>query len=144
ILNNGVETLKRLGYQKPKVAVLAATEVVNPKMPESLDGGRLKEMYRRGEIKDCIVEGPISFDLMYSKESAEVKGYESPVTGDTDILLVPTMATGNLLAKALLFAAKAKMAGIIVGAQVPIVLVSRGATAEEKYLSLLMAAAVSK
>ena len=142
ILKNAVDTLKRLGYAKPKAAVLCATEVVNPKMPESVDAGELKRMYEEGQIEDCVVEGPISYDLMISRESAEIKGYESPVTGDTDILLMPNMTAGNLVAKALMLSAGAKMAGIIVGAEAPIVLVSRGASAEEKYLSLILAAAL--
>ena len=143
ILLNAVEVLHNLGYETPKVAALAATEVVNPKVQESVDASLLKKMNEEGKIKGCIVEGPISYDLMISHEAAKIKGYESPVTGDADILLMPNMTSGNLLAKALQFAAGAKMAGMIVGAEAPIVLVSRGATAEEKYLSLALSAASS-
>jgi phosphate butyryltransferase len=143
ILMNAVDILHKLGYETPKVAVLAAAEVVNPKIPESVDGGLLKKMNEEGEIKGCIVEGPISYDLMICPEAAKIKGYESPVTGDADILLMPNMTSGNLLAKAFQFTAGAKMAGMIAGAEAPIVLVSRGATAEEKYLSLALSAASS-
>jgi phosphate butyryltransferase len=141
ILENAVDTLISLGYDKPKVAALAAVEKVNPKMPESVDAGALKDMYLNGEIKNCIVEGPISYDLTMSKESAEIKGYESPVTGDADIMLVPNITVGNILGKSLIYSAGAKMAGFIVGAKVPIVLTSRGSTSEEKYLSLVLSAA---
>lgn len=144
IVNNAVDVLRMFGYDTPKVAALCATEVVNPKMQESVDAGQLKEWNQSGRIQNCIVEGPISYDLTMSKESAEIKGYESPITGEADVLLCPNMTTGNLLAKAIMFHAGAKMAGIIVGAKVPIVLVSRGASSEEKYLSLVFAAAASK
>ena len=143
ILENVVNTLLAIGYEKPKVAVLAAVEKVNEKMPETIDAVRLKEMNESGDIKNCIVEGPISYDLTMSKESAEIKGFESPVTGDADILLVPNITVGNILGKTLVYSADAKMAGFIVGAKVPIVLTSRGSTAEEKYLSLVLSAAVA-
>ncbi|WP_411680754.1 bifunctional enoyl-CoA hydratase/phosphate acetyltransferase [Clostridium thailandense] len=144
IIENAVNTLRAMGYEKPKVAVLAAVEKVNPKMPESVDAGMLKEMNQKGEIEDCIVEGPISYDLTMSKESAEIKGFESPVTGDADILIVPNITAGNILGKSLVYSAGAKMAGFIVGAKVPIVLTSRGSSAEEKYLSLVLSAAAVK
>ena len=142
----GVQTcaLPILGYETPKVAVLAAVENVNPKMPESIDADILKKMNQSGEIKDCIVEGPISYDLAMSKESAKLKGYYSPVTEDCDILIVPNITAGNILGKALLYSSGAKMAGFIVGAKVPIVLTSRGASAQEKYLSLALSASVAK
>ncbi|MBU3144428.1 bifunctional enoyl-CoA hydratase/phosphate acetyltransferase [Clostridium sp. CF012] len=144
IIENAVNTLIAMGYDEPKVAVLAGVEKVNPKMPESVDAGLLKEMNQRGEIKNCMVEGPISYDLTMSKESAEIKGFESPVTGDADILIVPNITAGNILGKALVYSAGAKMAGFIVGAKVPIVLTSRGSTSEEKYLSLVLSAAAVK
>ncbi|NLJ59222.1 MAG: bifunctional enoyl-CoA hydratase/phosphate acetyltransferase [Tissierellia bacterium] len=144
ILENAVDIYRAMGYQCPKVAVLAAVETVNPKMPEAVDGDALKKMNQSGEIKDCIVEGPISVDLTFNKESAKVKGYDSPVTGDADILLVPNLATGNIVSKALLELANGIMAGLVVGAKVPIVLTSRGARTEEKYLSLVLAASSVK
>ena len=140
IIENSVEFYRSMGYECPKVGVLAAVEVVNPKMPESVDGGALKEMNQRGQIENCIVEGPISYDLAMNKESSLIKGYESPVAGDPDILLVPNITAGNILGKSLIYSAQAKMAGIIIGAKVPIVLTSRGASTEEKYLSLVIAA----
>jgi len=144
ILMNAVNVLHELGYENPKVAALAAAELVNPKMQESVDADLLKKMNIEGRITGCIVEGPISYDLMISKESASIKGYESPVTGECDVLLMPNMTSGNLLAKAFQYTAGAKMAGMIVGAKVPIVLVSRGASSEEKYLSMVLSAASAR
>ncbi|MDY0235016.1 MAG: bifunctional enoyl-CoA hydratase/phosphate acetyltransferase [Gudongella sp.] len=143
IIANSVGVLHSLGYDNPKIAVLAAVEKINPKMPESIDAGRLKEMNQDGEITGCVVEGPISYDLAMSKESAEIKGYESPVAGDADVLIVPNITAGNILGKCLTFTAGAKMAGFIVGAKVPIIVTSRGSTTEEKYLSLVLSAAAS-
>ncbi|KZL90907.1 bifunctional enoyl-CoA hydratase/phosphate acetyltransferase [Clostridium magnum] len=140
IVENAVNTFVAMGYETPNVAVLSAVETINPKMPETVDADMLKQMNQRGEIKDCIVEGPISYDLTMCKESADIKGYSSPVTGDVDILIVPNITTGNILGKSLSYSANAKMAGFIVGAKVPIVLTSRGSTAEEKYLSLVLSA----
>lgn len=144
IIENAVNTLIAMGYEKPKVAVLAAVENVNPKMPETVDADMLKEMNRRGEISNCIVEGPISYDLVMSRESAKIKGYDSPVVEDADILIVPNITAGNILGKSLVYSAGAKMAGFIVGARVPVVLTSRGSSAEEKYLSLVLSASAVK
>ncbi|WP_432407905.1 bifunctional enoyl-CoA hydratase/phosphate acetyltransferase [Wukongibacter sp. M2B1] len=144
IIENAVETFVAMGYEKPKVAVLTAVEKVNPKMPETIDADELKQMNVNGEIKDCIVEGPISYDLTMSKESAKIKGFESEVTGDADILIVPNITAGNILGKSLVYTANAKMAGFIVGAKAPIVLTSRGSTSEEKYLSLVLSASAVK
>ena len=144
ILENAVDVFLAMGYECPKVAVLAAVETVNPKMPEAVDADALKKMNESGEIKDCLVEGPISVDLTFSRESAEIKGYTSPVTGRADILLVSDITTGNILSKALIEMADATMAGMIVGAKVPVVLTSRGASSEEKYLSIVLSASAVK
>ncbi|NLK44026.1 MAG: bifunctional enoyl-CoA hydratase/phosphate acetyltransferase [Tissierellia bacterium] len=143
IINNAVDTLLKLGYERPKLGVLAAIEKVNPKMPETVDAGKLKDMYLEGQIENCIIEGPISYDLAIHEEAAKIKAYESEVAGDADALIVPDITTGNGVAKALVYSAKGKMAGIIVGAKVPIILTSRGSSAEEKFLSLALAAATS-
>lgn len=144
ILQNAVDVMHSLGIEEPKVAVLAAIETVNPKMPETVDADQLKQMNVKGEIKGCIVEGPISLDLSVNKESAIIKGYSSPVAGDADIFLVPDIQVGNIFSKALIELAGAKSAGMIVGAKVPVVVTSRSTTAEEKYLSLVVSAAASK
>lgn len=140
ILLNAVRLLHRLGIDEPKVAVMAAVEKLNPKMPETVDGDALKKMNATGDISGCIVEGPISFDLATSKEAANIKGYNSPVAGDADLLLVPDITSGNMLVKCLTGFADAKTAGIVVGAKVPVILTSRSAEASDKYCSIALAA----
>lgn len=144
IIENAVENLHNMGYEMPKVGILAAVEKVTPKQPETEDGAKLTEMNKNGQITGCIVEGPLSYDILMSKESAHKKGIESQLVGDADILMVPNMPCGNILGKALLFSAEADMAGLIVGAKAPIALTSRGATEKEKRQSLLLAAACAK
>ncbi len=141
IIENAVDVMLSLGYKKPKIGVLAAVENVNPKMPETVDGAELKKMNQNGKIKNCIIEGPISYDLSVNKESAEIKGFNSPVAGDVDILLTSNITVGNILAKSLIYSGNSKMAGFIVGAKAPVVLTSRGSSTEEKYLSLVLSAA---
>ena len=126
-----------MGYDTPKVGVLAAVEKVNPKQPETEDAAKLAEMNRNGQIRDCIVEGPLSYDILMSKTSAHKKGFDSDLVGDADIMVVPNMPCGNILGKA-------DMAGLIVGAKAPIALTSRGATEKEKRQSLLLAAACAR
>lgn len=144
IIENTVGVLQTLGYENPKVGVLACVEKLNPKMPETVEADALKTMNLRGEIKGCIVEGPISYDCAVSREIAEIKGYESPVAGDVDILIAPNIHAGNIMAKVLLCTCKAKMAGFIAGASCPIVLTSRGSSAEEKFLSIVLSTASAK
>lgn len=143
IIENTVDTLKCLGYENPKVAVVAAVEKINPKMPATVDAGALKEMNQKGEIKDCIIEGPISLDLALEKEASVIKGYDSPVAGDADAIIVPDIQAGNLLGKAVTIIARGNMAGFVVGAKVPVVFTSRSSSAREKFLSIVLAAAVS-
>ena len=138
-INNAVRAMRNMGYTKPKVAVLAAVEVVNPKMPETVDGALLKQMNQKGEIPDCIVEGPISFDIALREESARVKGFVSEVAGDADLLVVPNIHCGNMLGKCMVESG-GKMVGLVLGAKAPILLTSRAASAEEKYLSIALAA----
>jgi phosphate butyryltransferase len=143
IIENAVRAFRRFGYELPKVAVLAAIEVVNERMPETVDAAALKRMCADGVIKNCLVEGPISYDLAVDRESASSKGYSSPVAGDADILVAPDLVSGNILGKIFAFTVRARMAGFIVGAKAPIAIVSRGAGAEDKLLSLAIAAAAS-
>lgn len=141
IIMNTVDTLISMGYECPKVGVLACVEKVNPKMPETLDGRALRDMNQNGEIPDCIVEGPISYDCALVKAVAELKEFNSPVAGDADVLVVPNIHVGNIAGKALTCTGGARMAGFIVGAKCPIVLTSRASSAEEKYLSIVVSAA---
>jgi phosphate butyryltransferase len=143
IIQNAVDALHNLGYDNPKVGILAAVEKVNPKMPETVEADELKQLNLAGKITGCVVEGPISFDIATIKENAEEKGFVSEVAGDVDLLIVPNIHTGNMLGKALVAPEGAKMAGLILGAQVPIVMTSRSASSEEKLLSITLGAAMS-
>lgn len=140
LITNAVKLLHSLGIENPKVAVLAAVEKVNPKMPESVDGAELKKMNQDGEITGCIVEGPISFDLAVKQGAAAIKGYESPVAGDADLLVVPDIAAGNILVKCMTDYAGAMTAGTILGAKVPVIVTSRSAEASDKFYSIALAA----
>lgn len=144
IILNTVDVLHAYGYENPKVGVLACVEKVNPKMPETVDADELAKMNAAGEIPGCIVEGPISYDCAMSKEIADFKGYESKIAGDVDVLIVPNIHAGNILGKVYTVTCGAKMAGFIVGAKCPIVLTSRGSSAEEKYMSIVVSAAATK
>ena len=143
IILNTVDTLRAMGYDEPKVGVLACVEKLNPKMPETVEADALKQMNQNGEITGCTVEGPISYDIALSKEIAEFKKFDSPVAGEADAMIMPCMAAGNMLGKSWTVSSNGMMAGIIVGAKVPIVLTSRGSTAEEKFYSIALAAAAS-
>ncbi|MBR3243554.1 MAG: phosphate butyryltransferase [Parasporobacterium sp.] len=143
IIKNAVDCYKKLGIENPKIACVAAVEKVNPKMPETVDAAELKKMNEEGLIKDCIVEGPISLDLAVSADSAARKKYESPVAGDADVILVPNIQVGNVAHKSMLLFGGGKMAGVVIGAKCPIIINSRGSSAEEKFDSLLLACAVA-
>lgn len=144
IINNSVACLNRLGYIKPKVAVLGAVEMVNENMEATLHAALLSKMNQRDQIKNCIIDGPLAFDNAVSLESAKFKGIRSEVAGDTDLLLMPDIEVGNVLYKSLVFFAKAKVASIILGAQVPIVLTSRSDSEQAKYDSILLSSAASR
>ena len=143
IVENAINTMTRMGFDTPRVAILAAVENVNPKMPETVDAAELKRLNREGSLPGCIIEGPISYDLAMSKEAAEIKGFVSPIPGDVDLLVVPNIASGNILIKALRYSAEAKSAGIVIGGKVPIVLTSRASEVESKYLPLVLAASAA-
>lgn len=138
ILENSLSFMSKLGYNCPNVAVLAASESVSEKMQETLDASALVEMNKSGEIAGCNIEGPLSFDLAVSPESAAIKGFNSKISGEVDLFLMPNISAGNIMSKALIYLGGAKMAGCVLGAKAPIILVSRGASAEEKLLSILL------
>ena len=144
ILENAVRLRRALGDECPRVAAIAANEVVSPKIPETVDAGALKEMNLRGEIQNCLVEGPISLDLALRPEAAELKGYRSPVAGNAGVLLMPDLVSANVLAKSLTEIAGCDTAGVVLGARVPIILVSRSSTAADKYNSIALAAYIAE
>lgn len=143
IIINAVETFHAMGYELPKIACLACKETVDPKMVETTDARALREMCERGELGRCFVEGPVSYDIAMSKEIAATKKFDCPHCEDFDIVLQPNIHAGNIMGKCWTVSCRAVMAGIVVGCRVPIVLTSRGSSAEEKYLSLALAALVA-
>ncbi|MDR1916437.1 MAG: phosphate butyryltransferase [Synergistaceae bacterium] len=143
IVDNVVKLAHAFGVETPKVAALAAVEVVNPDMPPTLDAAILTQMNRRGQIKGCIIDGPFALDNAVSEESAKHKGIVSEVAGRADILLVPNIESGNMLAKAIVYFARNKTAGLVLGARAPIVLTSRADSAETKLLSIASAVALA-
>jgi phosphotransacetylase len=132
------EALAHLGIDRPVVAALASVEVVNPKMPECVEAAELAAMSERGDLGDCVVVGPISYDLATSRESAAIKGYDNPYAGDVDMLLVPQMITGNVMSKIWNADPENILAGCLVGTRVPVALTSRSAGRAEKLHSLLL------
>jgi phosphate butyryltransferase len=138
IVQNAIDVARGLGIALPRVAVLAATEVVNPKIPTTLDAANLSKMADRGQIKGGLVDGPLALDNAISPESARIKGIKSEVAGYADILITPDIEAGNVLAKAITYFARGKMAGVVVGARCPLVLPSRSDTREVKLISLAL------
>ena len=143
IVQNAVDIARLLGVAEPKVAALSAVEVVNPAIPSTIDAACLAKMADRGQIEGAIVDGPLAFDNAISAESAKVKGINSPVSGDVDILMVPELVSGNILGKDLEYLAGAQLAGFVVGTKVPIILTSRSDPPRARLISCAVAALVS-
>jgi phosphotransacetylase len=139
ICQNAIDLVVSLGVSPPKVAILAAVETVNSKMPSTIDAAALCKMADRGQITGGVLDGPLAFDNAISKEAAKIKKIASPVAGDPDILLVPDLEAGNMLAKQLSFLANADSAGLVLGARVPIILTSRADTVRSKIASCAVA-----
>ncbi|ODA40749.1 bifunctional enoyl-CoA hydratase/phosphate acetyltransferase [Desulfosporosinus sp. BG] len=140
ILDNGLLYLKGIGMDSVNVIALAANEVANTKMPATMDALALAEMSQAGEFPGAIVEGPLALDGAVSAAALKHKGITSQINGDVDLFLVPTIEVGNVLGKSLVYFAGATMAGIVLGAQVPIVMTSRNDTPRSKFMALSMAA----
>lgn len=139
ILENAVKAARALDIISPKVAIVCAVEKVNPKMPATLDAQELVKMNQEGRIRDCMVGGPFALDNAVSVEAAKHKGIDHPVAGKADVLIVPDIEAGNILYKSFVYFARAKNAGVIVGAKVPIVLTSRADNEEAKLNSIALA-----
>ena len=140
IIQNSVQLAKVLGIYPAKVAILAAVEVINPDMPATLEAAALAKMAERGQIKDAIVDGPLALDNAISSEAARHKGIKSPVAGVADILVTPDIEAGNMLGKALVYIARSKIAGLVLGAAKPVVVTSRADTYEAKLMSIALGA----
>jgi phosphate acetyltransferase len=143
IAQNAIDLAHALGITEPKVAILAAVETVNPKMPSTLEAAALCKMADRGQIKGGILDGPLAFDNAVSPEAARIKGIKSPVAGQADIFLVPNLEVGNVLFKQLEYLSNALTAGIVLGAKAPVILTSRADSAETRTASCVIAALIA-
>ena len=140
ITENAVVALNKLGYRRPKVALISAIEKVNiDGMPSSVEAAIISKMGERGQIGEAIIDGPLAVDIALSREACEIKKLKSPVGGDADILIVPNIETGNAFYKLLTIIEKVKAAGIVLGAKIPVVLTSRADSEESRFLSLITA-----
>ncbi len=142
IIINAVDIYKKLKLDKPKVGILAAVELINEKMEATIHAGLLVMMNRRGQIRDCIIDGPLAFDNLISREACIHKGIPTEVGGDVDIIVFPNIETGNSVYKALTYLGNATTASIALGASVPIVLTSRSDSDRTKLMSIALAAAM--
>ena len=143
IIENAIQVCTAMGLEQPKVAALTAVEKVSDKMQATVDAAILREMSDAGDFGSAIVDGPLSFDLAFSKEAAKHKGVESPVAGETDVLLVPTIEVGNGIGKCMTYFASSQSAGVVMGAKAPIVLVSRADTHQAKLYSIALGSVVA-
>ena len=143
ICQNAIDLAISLGLTQPKVAILAAVETINSKMPATIDAAALCKMAERGQITGGLLDGPLAFDNAISRQAAETKGIHSLVAGDPDILLVPDLEAGNMLAKQLSFLANADSAGLVLGARVPVILTSRADSVRSRIASCAVAALVA-
>ncbi len=144
IVKNAVTVSKALGNKLPKVAPICAVEVVNPKMPPTLDAAALSQMNARGQIKGCLIDGPLAIDNALSEEAAKHKGIESPVAGKADIMLMPNIEAGNVMYKTLAFTTESKNGGLLIGAAAPVIVTSRADSYETKMNSIALAALVAE
>lgn len=137
LIENAVSVSKKLGVEIPKVAVIGAVEKVNSAMPATLDAAALSKMADRGQIKNCLIDGPFALDNAISKKSCEIKGINTEVGGDADVLLFPDIEAANIFYKSIAYLTDYPMAGLLVGAEVPVILTSRSDNDNIKYLSIL-------
>jgi len=135
IIQNAVDLFTQVGLGTPRVAILSAVETVTPKIPSTIDAAALCKMADRGQITEAILDGPLAFDNAISPEAARIKGIRSPVAGKAQILVVPDLEAGNMLAKNLIFLSKADSAGLVLGARVPVVLTSRADSVRSRMAS---------
>jgi phosphotransacetylase len=144
ILESALQAIRCRGIINPRVAVVAATESVNPKIPATLDAEALVALGREGYFGDAIIEGPMGLDMALSARAAEIKGVQSQVSGQVDLILAPDLNAGNMLFKSFIYAAKAECAGVVLGAKIPIVLTSRADSAYSRVASCALAALISR
>lgn len=144
IIKNAVKVAHKLRIDNPRVALLASVESVNPNMEETLQASIITRMYQRGQIKDCIIDGPLALDNAISAFAVEKKGIDSPVAGQADILIVPNIACGNILGKSIIYYANFPEGNVVVGARVPIMIPSRADKSEGKLNSIALSILCSR
>lgn len=144
IIENAIELALKIGYEKPKVALLSAVEVINEKIPDTLDAAVLSKMGDRGQIKNAVIDGPFALDNAISTKSAEYKNISGDVAGKADILIAPNLQVGNVLTKALSYFAKKDVAAAVMGTEKPIIMTSRTDSIKNKLLSIALAAYISE
>jgi phosphate butyryltransferase len=142
IIENAISVMHKIGVGNPKVAIITPLEVLNPKIPSTLDAEKLTQMNKTNQIRNCTIYGPLALDNAVSKEAANLKGIVSEVAGDADILITPDLNSGNILYKSLIFLSDASVAAIIAGAAAPIVLTSRADNETNKLYSIALAASL--
>jgi len=138
IIKNAVETLKLMGVENPKVGLIAASETLNPDMPETVDAAKITELNRNGQIPGAVIDGPFGFDVAVSKKAAAIKKIQSPVAGDVDFILMPNISAANIWAKGLIYYSKTKAAGMVAGALHPIIMLSRADDPQTKLNSIAL------
>lgn len=144
IVQNAVSVAHACGVELPKVAPVCAVEVVNPDMPATIDASLLTTMNARGQIKGCIIDGPLALDNAISEEAAHHKGISGPVAGKADILMLPNIETANVMYKCLTYTSKSRNGGLLVGTSAPVILTSRADSFETKVNSIALAALVAE
>ena len=144
IMTNALLSMKSIGIENPKTAILTANEMLDPKVQSTVDADALVKMVNNNEIPSCIAEGPIAFDVAFDEHAAKHKGIDSKIAGDVDLLVFPNIETGNVLGKSWLRFNNAKWAGIVLGATNPVILGSRSDTAEIKVNSIALACLASQ
>ena len=138
IVRNAIEAFHRLGVERPRVALLAAVEVVNEKMPATVDAAEIRKMWERGEFPESIIEGPMALDIAVSKAAAEKKKFKSEIAGDVDIFIVPNIEAGNIFGKSFTYYMHLPVGHIIMGARVPLLIPSRNESDEDKLNSIAL------
>jgi phosphate butyryltransferase len=143
ITTNAIRTLHMLGIKEPRIGLVSASETIHPDMPETTDAAEIVRLYNKGEIKNCIIEGPFGFDVPISKQAADHKRIQSRIAGDVDFLLMPSISAANIWAKGLIIFANAKAAGMVAGAARPVIMLSRADKPETKLNSIALGVALS-
>lgn len=144
IISNAVEALNMIGINNPKIGLVAASETINPDMPETVDAVEIVKMNRTGQITNCTIDGPFGFDVAVSDKAAKIKRIESAVAGDVDFILMPNISAANIWAKGLMYFAKTRAAGMVLGAQRPIIMLSRADDPPTKLNSIALGVIISK